>query len=132
MFLAAVDPGVTPTANVPFLESLKQIGGGILVGAFIVIAIVAMIGAAMLLVVPGPPGRRADPGEPSDPPREIRRLPVGTALMLGRRTRPILLDLRDWHERKDAAELGRSKLETERELAAGHMSRQAADSEADS
>ena len=63
---------------------------------------------------------------------EIRRLPVGTALMLGRRTRPILLDLRDWHERKDAAELGRSKLATERELAAGHVSRQTADSEADS
>lgn len=63
---------------------------------------------------------------------EIRRLPVGTALMLGRRTRPILLDLRDWHRRKDAAELGRSKLETERELAAGHLSRQEANSEADS
>lgn len=62
---------------------------------------------------------------------EIRRLPVGTALMLGRRTRPILLDLRDWHKRKDAAELRRSKLETERELAAGHLSRQETNSEAD-
>jgi len=40
---------ITPNANFPFLESLKQIGGGILVGAFIVIAIVAIIGAAMLL-----------------------------------------------------------------------------------
>ena len=49
MFLEAVDPGITPNANFPFLESLKQIGGGILVGAFIVIAIVAIIGAAMLL-----------------------------------------------------------------------------------
>ena len=49
MFLAAVDPGITPNANFPFLESLKQIGGGILVGAFVVIAIVAIIGAAMLL-----------------------------------------------------------------------------------
>ena len=49
MVLAAVDPGITPNANFPFLESLKQIGGGILVGAFIVIAIVAIIGAAMLL-----------------------------------------------------------------------------------
>ena len=49
MFLAAVDPGITPNANFPFLESLKQIGGGILVGAFIIIAIVAIIGAAMLL-----------------------------------------------------------------------------------
>jgi hypothetical protein len=45
--------------------------------------------------------------------------------MLGRRTRPILLDLRDWHQRKDAAELGRSKIETERELAAGHLQNQA-------
>lgn len=62
---------------------------------------------------------------------EIRRLPVGTALMLGRRTRPILLDLLDWHKRKDAAELGRSKLETERELAAGHLSRQEANGEAE-
>ena len=49
MLLAAVDPGITPNANFPFLESLKQIGGGILVGAFIVIAIVAIMGAAMLL-----------------------------------------------------------------------------------
>lgn len=55
---------------------------------------------------------------------EIRRLPVGTALMLGRRTRPILLDLREWHKRKDAAELGRSKAETERFLADGHKRRQ--------
>ncbi|MFH5879450.1 type IV secretory system conjugative DNA transfer family protein [Arthrobacter sp. NA-172] len=55
---------------------------------------------------------------------EIRRLPVGTALMLGRRTRPILLDLREWHKRKDAAELGRSKTETERALAEGHRQRQ--------
>jgi type IV secretory pathway TraG/TraD family ATPase VirD4 len=55
---------------------------------------------------------------------EIRRLPVGTALMLGRRTRPILLDLREWHKRKDAAELGRSKLETERALSEGHRQRQ--------
>jgi type IV secretory pathway TraG/TraD family ATPase VirD4 len=58
------------------------------------------------------------------PLHEIRRLPVGTALMLGRRTRPILLDLREWHKRKDAAELGRSKLELERVLAYGHRSRQ--------
>jgi hypothetical protein len=49
MFLTAVDPGITPNTNFPFLESLKQIGGGILVGAFIVIAIVAIVGAAMLL-----------------------------------------------------------------------------------
>lgn len=63
---------------------------------------------------------------------EIRRLPVGTALMLGRRTRPILLDLRDWHKRKDAAELGRSKVETERELAAGHLNRQESNNEAES
>ena len=60
------------------------------------------------------------------PLHEIRRLPVGTALMLGRRTRPILLDLREWHKRKDAAELGRSKLELERALADGHRSRQQA------
>jgi hypothetical protein len=49
MYFAAVDPGITPNASFPFLESLKQIGGGILVGAFIIIAIVAIIGAAMLL-----------------------------------------------------------------------------------
>lgn len=49
LYLAAVDPGITPNTNFPFLESLKEIGGGILVGAFIVIAIVAIIGAAMLL-----------------------------------------------------------------------------------
>ncbi len=55
---------------------------------------------------------------------EIRRLPTGTALMLGRRTRPILLDLREWHKRKDAAELGRSKAELERVLAEGHRLRQ--------
>ena len=55
---------------------------------------------------------------------EIRRLPAGTALMLGRRTRPILLDLREWHKRKDAAELDRSKAETERALADGHKLRQ--------
>ena len=55
---------------------------------------------------------------------EIRRLPTGTALMLGRRTRPILLDLREWHKRKDAAELGRSKLELEQALADGHRLRQ--------
>ncbi|MCB5275924.1 hypothetical protein BJG92_03478 [Arthrobacter sp. SO5] len=55
---------------------------------------------------------------------EIRRLPAGTALMLGRRTRPILLDLREWHKRKDAAELGRSKLELEQALADGHRLRQ--------
>ena len=41
LYLAAVDPGITPNTNFPFLESLKEIGGGILVGAFIVIAIVA-------------------------------------------------------------------------------------------
>lgn len=46
--------------------------------------------------------------------------------MLGRRTRPILLDLTEWHKRKDAAQLGVSKEETERELAAGHRLRQAA------
>ncbi|WP_442542725.1 type IV secretory system conjugative DNA transfer family protein [Arthrobacter sp. KN11-1C] len=55
---------------------------------------------------------------------EIRRLPTGTALMLGRRTRPILLDLREWRKRKDAAELGRSKAETERALTEGHKQRQ--------
>ena len=55
---------------------------------------------------------------------EIRRLPVGAALMLGRRTRPILLDLQEWHKRKDAAELGRSKAELERVLAEGHRLRQ--------
>ncbi|WP_157875298.1 hypothetical protein [Arthrobacter sp. PAMC 25486] len=50
MFLAApVDPGITPNTTFPFLESLKEIGGGILVGAFIIIAIVAILGAAMLL-----------------------------------------------------------------------------------
>ena len=49
MFLAApVDPGITPNTTFPFLESLKEIGG-ILVGAFIIIAIVAILGAAMLL-----------------------------------------------------------------------------------
>ncbi len=58
------------------------------------------------------------------PLHEIRRLPAGTALMLGRRTRPILLDLREWHKRKDAAELGRSKAELEQVLAAGHRVRQ--------
>jgi len=58
------------------------------------------------------------------PLHEIRRLPAGTALMLGRRTRPILLDLREWHKRKDAAELGRSKLELERALADGHRVKQ--------
>lgn len=63
------------------------------------------------------------------PLHEIRRLPAGTALMLGRRTRPILLDLREWHKRKDAAELGRSKLELERALADGHRSRQQATEE---
>ena len=63
------------------------------------------------------------------PLHEIRRLPAGTALMLGRRTRPILLDLREWHKRKDAAELGRSKLELERTLADGHRLRQAATEE---
>jgi hypothetical protein len=36
------------------------------------------------------------------------------------------LDLREWHKRKDAAELGRSKLELERALADGHRSRQQA------
>lgn len=51
---------------------------------------------------------------------EIRRLPPGTALMLGRRTRPILLDLRGWHQRKDAADLGRFKREAEEALALGH------------
>lgn len=55
---------------------------------------------------------------------EIRRLPVGTALMLGRRTRPILLDLLEWHKRKDAGELRRLKAEMERELADGHRQRQ--------
>lgn len=62
---------------------------------------------------------------------EIRRLPTGTALMLGRRTRPILLDLREWHKRKDAAELGRSKAELERVLAEGHRLRQQRIEEAD-
>jgi type IV secretion system protein VirD4 len=51
---------------------------------------------------------------------EIRRLPPGTALMLGRRTRPILLDLRGWYQRKDAADLGRFKQEAEEALALGH------------
>ncbi|WP_434619716.1 type IV secretory system conjugative DNA transfer family protein [Arthrobacter sp. A5] len=63
---------------------------------------------------------------PVIPLHEIRRLPVGTAIMLGRRTRPILLDLREWHKRKDAAQLGVSKNETELELAAGHRQRQQA------
>ncbi|WP_154604910.1 type IV secretory system conjugative DNA transfer family protein [Arthrobacter sp. AQ5-05] len=63
---------------------------------------------------------------PVIPLHEIRRLPAGTAIMLGRRTRPILLDLTEWHKRKDAAQLGASKEETERELAAGHLLRQAA------
>ncbi|MDQ0276445.1 type IV secretory pathway TraG/TraD family ATPase VirD4 [Arthrobacter silviterrae] len=58
------------------------------------------------------------------PLHEIRRLPAGTAIMLGRRTRPILLDLREWHKRKDAVQLGLSKAETERELADGHRRRQ--------
>lgn len=62
---------------------------------------------------------------PVIPLHEIRRLPAGTAIMLGRRTRPILLDLTEWHKRKDAAQLGVSKEETERELAAGHRLRQA-------
>ncbi|MFQ4150335.1 TraM recognition domain-containing protein [Arthrobacter sp. LAPM80] len=62
---------------------------------------------------------------PVIPLHEIRRLPAGTAIMLGRRTRPILLDLTEWHKRKDAAQLGISKDETERELAAGHRLRQA-------
>ncbi|MDD0856642.1 hypothetical protein NHF46_00270 [Arthrobacter alpinus] len=44
--------------------------------------------------------------------------------MLGRRSRPILLDLREWHKRKDAAELGRSKEQTELELLTGHLKRQ--------
>ncbi|MFF2316966.1 type IV secretory system conjugative DNA transfer family protein [Arthrobacter sp. NPDC058097] len=60
------------------------------------------------------------------PLHEIRRLPAGTALMLGRRSRPILLDLREWHKRKDAAELGRSKREVEQALADGHALRQQA------
>jgi type IV secretion system protein VirD4 len=60
------------------------------------------------------------------PLHEIRRLPAGTALMLGRRSRPILLDLREWHKRKDAAELGRSKREVEQALADGHILRQRA------
>ncbi|MEW1808641.1 TraM recognition domain-containing protein [Pseudarthrobacter sp. NPDC080039] len=55
---------------------------------------------------------------------EIRRLPAGTALMLGRRTRPILLDLLEWHKRKDAGELRRLKAEMERLLADGHKQRQ--------
>lgn len=55
---------------------------------------------------------------------EIRRLPAGTALLLGRRSRPIMLDLQEWHKRKDAAELGRSKAETEGLLASGHRLRQ--------
>ncbi|MFF1880584.1 type IV secretory system conjugative DNA transfer family protein [Pseudarthrobacter sp. NPDC058196] len=55
---------------------------------------------------------------------EIRRLPAGTALMLGRRTRPILLDLLGWHKRKDAGELRRLKAEMERVLADGHRERQ--------
>ena len=63
------------------------------------------------------------------PLHEIRRLPAGTALMLGRRTRPILLDLREWHKRKDAAELGRSKREVEQALASGHVLRQQATGE---
>lgn len=63
---------------------------------------------------------------PVIPLHEIRRLPAGTAIMLGRRTRPILLDLTEWHKRKDAAQLGVAKEETERELAAGHRLRQAA------
>lgn len=64
------------------------------------------------------------------PLHEIRRLPAGTALMLGRRSRPILLDLREWHKRKDAAELGRSKREVEQALADGHVLRQQATCEA--
>ncbi|UKA55156.1 TraM recognition domain-containing protein [Arthrobacter sp. FW305-BF8] len=63
------------------------------------------------------------------PLHEIRRLPAGTALMLGRRSRPILLDLREWHKRKDAAELGRSKREVEQALADGHVLRQQATGE---
>lgn len=55
---------------------------------------------------------------------EIRRLPAGTALMLGRRTRPILLDLLEWHKRKDAGELRRLKAEMETLLADGHRQRQ--------
>ncbi|GAB3560219.1 hypothetical protein GCM10027405_09650 [Arthrobacter alkaliphilus] len=62
---------------------------------------------------------------------EIRRLPAGTALMLGRRTRPILLDLREWHKRKDAAELGRSKAEIEQALAEGHKQQQMAERTSD-
>lgn len=58
------------------------------------------------------------------PLHEIRRLPAGTAIMLGRRSRPILLDLREWHKRKDAAALGRSKEQTEQELLTGHIQRQ--------
>jgi type IV secretion system protein TrbC len=49
MFLAAVDPGITRNANYPPLESLKQIGGGIPVGAVTVIAIVATFGTAVRL-----------------------------------------------------------------------------------
>jgi len=60
---------------------------------------------------------------------EIRRLPAGTALMLGRRTRPILLDLRGWHQRRDAATLGRFKIEAEDALAQGHIHQQAMEKE---
>ncbi|MCQ9164133.1 type IV secretory system conjugative DNA transfer family protein [Arthrobacter sp. STN4] len=60
---------------------------------------------------------------------EIRRLPAGTALMLGRRTRPILLDLRGWHQRRDAATLGRFKIEAEDALAQGHIHQQALEQE---
>ena len=66
---------------------------------------------------------------PSLPLHEIRRLPAGTALMLGRRTRPILLDLREWHQRRDAAALGRSKIEAEDALAQGHIHQQVMEQE---
>ncbi|WP_449373058.1 hypothetical protein [Arthrobacter psychrolactophilus] len=49
--------------------------------------------------------------------------------MLGRRTRPILLDLRGWHQRRDAAALGRPKIEAEDALAQGHIHQHVAEQE---
>ncbi len=53
------------------------------------------------------------------PPHVIRGLPMGVGIVLLRATRPIVVDLRAWTTRRDAAHLARDRAELEEQLRTG-------------
>ena len=65
-------------------------------------------------------GRRGTARQiPVMPPAVLRTLPFGTAVLLLRHTRPLVVDLQAWTERRDAAALTEQRGEVEAAMA-GH------------